>query len=165
MKMFHVISLSLVLILATSNDVRAGDDTPLPLPRFVTIKASEANTRTGPSVRYPIRFSYQRASLPVEIIAEVDQWRKIRDKDGDEGWIHHSLLSGRRSVIITGKSLQLLYQDPDSHARPIIRLEPGVIAQLLTCHQLWCKVEVEDEKGWVLREHVFGVYPHENFDD
>lgn len=165
MKVYTNIVTFFLIALGMTNVYGANENGVLPLPRFVTIKASEANTRTGPSVRYPIRFSYQRANLPVEIIAEVDQWRKIRDFDRDEGWIHQSLLSGRRSVIIIGKELQVIFEEPDIHSKPIIRLEPGVIAKLLKCSKLWCYIEAGDEKGWVERVHLWGVYPTERFKD
>lgn len=135
--------------------------TNLPVPRFVTIKASEANIRTGPSQRYPVRWVYQRAWFPVEVTAEFEQWRKIRDMDGDEGWVHESLLSGRRSVFIRGNAIQVLYRFPDPKSFAVIRVKPGVMAGLTKCEKEWCRIDVEGEQGWIERKFLWGVYKDE----
>lgn len=138
--------------------------TNLPIPRFVTIKATEANVRTGPSVRYPVEWVYHRRWLPVEITAEFEQWRKIKDKDGDEGWIHESMLSGRRYVFIKGKEPQILYRLPDHTAHPMVKAEPWVMGELLECRGAWCKVDVTESSGWIERSSLWGIYPDENIE-
>lgn len=135
--------------------------TNLPVPRFVSIKATEANVRTGPSVRYPVLWVYHRRWLPVEVVAEFEQWRKIRDKDGDEGWIHESLLSGRRYVFVTGHEPQIVFRLPDYKAHPMVKLEVGVMGELLECRDSWCKLDVGEEKGWIERKFLWGVYADE----
>lgn len=141
-------------------------DSGLPIPRFVTIKASEANTRTGPSVRYPVVWVYRKKGLPVEIIAEFEQWRKIRDRQGDEGWIHESLLSGSRSVFLTGGAeTHILYRLPDPTSLPLLKAEPGVMASLLECKKAWCRLRIDGEKGWIERQYLWGVYPNEEIEE
>jgi len=134
----------------------------LPVPRFVTLNADEVNLRTGPGLRYPVRVVLKKDGLPVQIIKEFDVWRQIADKDGDEGWVHKSLLSGRRAVIISGPT-QTLLKKPDEGAKPVVKLEPGVIAGLDRCDKEWCYLKVASYKGWLKRENVWGVYPDEKF--
>ena len=117
------------LLAATPATARVGAVTGLPLPRFVSLRANEVNFRTGPGVRYPIEWVFMRAGLPVQVIAEFDTWRKIRDPDGTEGWVHQSMLSGRRHVIVVNQ-VRSLRKAPEPAAPPIARLEPGVILRL-----------------------------------
>ena len=137
---------------------------PLPVPRFVTLAPREVNVRTGPGVRYPIRLVIRREGLPVEVVREFDVWRQVRDRDGDEGWVHKSMLSGRRAVIVL-QSVQTLLRRPEKDARPVVRLEPGVIAALDTCQGDWCQVSVGGYTGWTRRDVLWGVYPDETFKD
>lgn len=132
--------------------------TNLPIPRFVTIKASEANARTGPSIRYPIRWVYERRGLPVEIIAEFEHWRKIQDVNGDGGWVHESLLSGVRNVIIKGKTTQDIHRAADKQSYTVFRAEPGVIAALEHCENGWCQVALDNQEGWIEQGKLWGVY-------
>lgn len=141
---------------ATPAAARVGAVTGLPLPRFVSLRANEVNFRTGPGVRYPIEWVFMRAGLPVQVIAEFDTWRKIRDPDGTEGWVHQSMLSGRRHVIVVNQ-VRSLRKAPEPAAPPIARLEPGVILRLETCRAAWCEVEVAGRRGWLPRTHVWGL--------
>lgn len=137
---------------------------PLPVPRFVTLGPDEVNLRTGPGIRYPIRLVIRKQGLPVEVIREFDVWRQVRDKDGDEGWVHKSMLSGRRSVVVNG-STQVVLRKPDDGARPVVRLEQGVIASLDKCESAWCRLSVGGYTGWIKRDVIWGVYPTEQFKD
>lgn len=140
--------------------------TILPLPRFVSIKSSEANLRTGPNVRYPVRWVFIKKGEPVEITAEFEQWRKVRDKQGDEGWVHESMLSGQRYVILEGRNdtLHRLYRKPSSTSYPVAQFAAGVRAELKACEQDWCKIEAAEIQGWIHKQELWGVYPHEIFD-
>ncbi|MEQ9334762.1 SH3 domain-containing protein [Thalassobaculum sp.] len=133
-----------------------GTETGLPIPRYVTLRAREVNVRAGPGVRYPIDWVYQRPNLPVEVIAEFDTWRKIRDPDGTEGWVHQSMLSGRRTVVVIGGE-HLLRRTPDPAAAPVARLEAGVIGWLDGCRRDWCEIDVGGLDGWIQRAHIWGV--------
>jgi len=132
----------------------------LPVPRFVSLRADEVNLRTGPGERYPIDWVLTRKGLPVEIVEEFEAWRKIRDAQGTEGWVHQRMVTGTRTVIVTG-AVRTLHADPDPAAPAVARAEPGVIAHLLDCRDSWCRVELQGIKGWLKRTEVWGVYPTE----
>jgi SH3-like domain-containing protein len=133
-----------------------------PLPRFVSLRAAKVNLRTGPGVRYPIDWVYQSRHLPVEVTLEFGTWRKIRDVQGTQGWIHESMLSTRRMFIVTGKMRTVRNQD-DSKSRPIAKLENYVIGELKYCPDAtgWCKVSVDKYEGWLRRVEFWGIYPRE----
>ena len=107
----------------------AGRSTGLPVPRFVSLDADRVHLRYGPGREYPVSWVLARKGLPVEIIAEFDTWRKVKLHDGDEGWIHSSLLSSRRTVMIKNDIAELR-RTPDDDARVVLRAEPGVIGEL-----------------------------------
>ncbi|HEV2551414.1 MAG TPA: SH3 domain-containing protein [Stellaceae bacterium] len=132
----------------------------LPVPRFVSLRADEVNLRTGPGERYPIDWVLTRKGLPVEIVEEFEAWRKIRDVQGTEGWVHQRMVTGTRNVVVTG-DVRTLRADPEATAPAVARAEPGVIAHLLVCRDTWCRVELQDMKGWLKRSEVWGVYPTE----
>jgi SH3-like domain-containing protein len=98
---------------------------------------------------------------PVEILAEFEKWRKIRDKSGDEGWVHESMLSGKRYIIITGNKNITAYKKPDEKSSPLFKLEPEVRAKLNKCDKNWCLIEIEKHRGWVQKTHLWGVYNNE----
>ena len=140
-----------------------GEVTGLPLPRFVSLKSSEANMRSGPGLRYPIQWIYRREGLPVEVIAEFDTWRKLRDWEGTEGWMHQSMLSGDRTAMITGSAVFIL-RDPSPNARIVAQLETGVIVDLRSCGGEWCEVAVEGYRGWLDRGELYGLLPGESLE-
>jgi SH3-like domain-containing protein len=131
-----------------------------PLPRFVGLRSKAVNTHVGPGGQYPIEWRYGRQNLPVEIIAEFDTWRQIRDSEGAIGWVHKSLLSGKRHVMVLQKNRKLFHK-PDIKASVVAIAEPGVLGRLLECHQEWCRVDTQGHKGWIKRRFLWGIYPHE----
>ena len=137
----------------------------LPIPRFVSLRATEANMRAGPGEQYPIMWTYRRQGLPLEVTAEYDHWRRVRDWQGAEGWMHSSMLSGRRSIIVTG-DVRPLRADPDPGSGILARIEGNVIGRLLSCAKGadWCQVQVAGVKGWLLRGEMWGVYNEEKYD-
>ena len=145
-------------------------DNDLPVPRFVTIEADEANLRTGPGTQYPIEWVYVRPGLPVEVIGEYDHWRRVRDHEGVVGWLHRRLLSGRRGVVVLGLDEVAMRQRPDDGSQPVARVEPGAQGRLLRCPEAdapagdWCYVEFSDRRGWLRRDQLWGVYPLETFE-
>ncbi len=145
-------------------ETATGASTGLPVPRFVALKSDEVNVRTGPGTRYPILWVYRRDGLPVEIIEEFDLWRKIRDMDGTSGWVHKSMLEGSRRAFVRGKEAQTIRANPEKNARPIIKAEPMVIADVMECEVAWCRVQVSGRKGWIEKALLWGVYPNEVFD-
>ena len=141
--------------------------TPYPVPRYVSIAKNEAYVRTGPGHKFPIKFVYEKRGLPVEIILEYETWRKIRDRDGDGGWVHQSLLSGKRTGIITAahpRDKIVLFNKDNAKSQKMALLEQGVTVALTLCDPRWCKVNAQGYKGWVRRKNIWGVYDSENFD-
>ena len=155
-----IVAVLLVALALGAGGARAADKA-LAVPRFVTLRADEVNLRTGPGERYPIEWVYTRKGLPVEVVAEYDVWRKIRDSQGTEGWVHQRMITGNRSVIVSGGT-QTLMSDPDPKSSVVARAEPGVIAKLLECQGPWCRVEAQDVRGWLKRSELWGVYPDED---
>jgi SH3-like domain-containing protein len=140
----------------------ASDNSGLPLPRFVSLRSDEVNLRAGPGTQYPVSWIYRRQMLPIEVIAEYRDWRKVRDWQGDEGWAHKNMLSGRRSVIIVGDARNLLAEPAPSSA-VVVRAEPGVIGHLIRCPNEgpFCRVRIKNWEGWLDRTAFWGTYPGE----
>lgn len=137
-----------------------GSETKLPIPRFVSLRSSEVNLRTGPGTIYPVEWVFVRRGLPVEVIAEFDVWRKIRDWQGTVGWVHQSMLDGRRTARVTGAERELR-SEPGEAASVVARLAPGVIGRLQECEAAWCKVDAEGYRGWLKRDEFWGTYSDE----
>jgi SH3-like domain-containing protein len=151
-----------------------GKATGLPVPRYVSLKTDRVNLREGPSKDHRTLWVFQRAGLPVEITAEFETWRRIRDAEGTEGWVLHSLLSGRRTALVTsptkgaGQPLPL-YERADERADVVARLQPGVIANVRQCTGAWCRIIVVNPKerdftGFVRQDRLWGVYPNETLE-
>lgn len=141
--------------------IHAGEDDASGLvPHFVSLRASEVNLRTGPGIRYPIDWVYNRPGMPLEVIDEFETWRRIRDWQGTVGWVHQSMLTGQRRALVVGAE-RLLRRAPNETADSVALVEPGVIARLLRCAEDWCKVEVQSLEGWLNKSEIFGVYPDE----
>ena len=139
----------------------APESNGLPLPRFVSLRSDEVNLRTGPGTQYPVSWIYRRQMLPIEIIAEYHDWRKIRDWQGDEGWVHKNMLSGRRSIIVIGSPRNLL-SEPAPSGAVTVRAEAGVIGHLVSCPEgPYCRVQIASHKGWMDRTAFWGTYPGE----
>ncbi len=134
----------------------AAADKNADIPRFGTLRADKVNLRVGPGNQYPIQWVYTRKGLPVEIVGEVDVWRRIRDAEGTEGWVHEHMVTGNRSVVVGGET-RTLRAEPATTAAAVAQAEPGVIAHLLECRGPWCRVEAEGMKGWLQRSEVWGV--------
>ena len=133
-----------------------GRETGLEVPRFVSLSSNKTNVRAGPGRRYPIKWIYKRQNLPVKVIAEFDTWRKIKDHEGIEGWVHQRMLSGRKWVLVIRENT-IIREDQRATARGVAQLETGVIARLLECSVEWCLVEADSYKGWILKAGVWGA--------
>ena len=135
-----------------------------PIPRFASLKADVVNLRIGPGDRYPVEWVYHRKGLPVEIIAQLDQWRRVRDSQGTEGWVHQRLVTATRNVIVKATQ-RVLYTEADTTSAPVAKLDAGVIAHLLECRKEWCRIEAQNAsdtiRGWLNRDEIWGVYPDE----
>lgn len=136
-------------------------DTPSgqPVPRFVTLKFTEVRGRIGPSTSHPVRWDYRRQGLPVQIVAETENWRRVRDPHGEESWMHRRTLSGRRAVHVIEETG--LHTRPDVESPETARAEPGAILWLERCRSGWCRLESDGVRGWVIASHLWGTYAHE----
>ena len=146
---------------------QSGSVTKLPLPRFASLKTDRVNLREGPSKDHATKWVYQRAGLPVEITAEFEIWRRIRDAEGADGWVLHSLLSGRRTALVTptkkGDSSKI-YARPSTDADLAATLQSGVIVNLRKCDGGWCQVDGDGFKGYIEQHKLWGVYPDEKIE-
>ncbi len=133
-----------------------GQVTNLPLPRFVSVKTNEANVRRGPSLTHRIDWIFKRKDMPVEITAEHGHWRRVRDRDGAGGWVHYSLLSGVRTVLVEQDMLPL-HLRPDPATQVTAHLELGVVARIDKCNQEWCRLSAGGYRGWAPKSSVWGV--------
>ena len=161
-----VLALACALILAPRAAIAdpVGPVTKLPLPRFASLKTDRVNLREGPSKDHATKWVYERAGLPVEITAEFEIWRKVRDSEGVEGWVLHSLLSGRRTALVTpnkkGENSKL-YARASASADLAATLQSGVIVNIRNCDGAWCLVDGDGFKGYIEQEKLWGVYPDE----
>ncbi|MDJ0825564.1 MAG: SH3 domain-containing protein [Rhodobacter sp.] len=137
-----------------------GSVTNLPIPRYVSLKASEGNVRRGPSLSHRIDWVFKHRHMPLKVTGEYGHWRRVVDRDGAGGWVHYSLLSGARTVIVERDMLPLLMK-PDAGAPVNARAEIGVVARLDECAGDWCKIRAERHRGWVPRAALWGVAPRE----
>lgn len=147
-----------------AGELATGSRSGLPLPRFVSLKPDRVNVRGGPTLDHEVTWVYTRAGLPVEITAESENWRRIRDWEGAEGWVYHSMLSGRRTALVTAKekdALVPLLAKPDAGAEVIAKLQSGVLGAVKHCTGKWCRIVGAGFDGWVVQERLWGVYPNE----
>ncbi len=151
-----------------STGVWAKDSTPttsgLPVPRYVSLKSDHVNVRAGPTKDNDVAWVYTRSGLPVEITAEFENWRRVRDSEGAEGWVYHSLLSGRRTAVVTMKrkdDLAALHDTADEGSAVNARLQAGVVAQVKKCGAGWCHIAGNGFDGWIEQQRLWGVYADE----
>jgi SH3-like domain-containing protein len=139
----------------------------LPLPRFVSLKAERVNVRRGPSSDHDVAWVFQRKGLPVEIVAEFENWRRIRDSDGAEGWVYQSMLSGRRTALVAPwrkDDVIPLYSGPKTSDGLVAKVKPGVVGTVEKCTGEWCDITAGGYDGWVEQPMLWGVYPGEEID-
>jgi SH3-like domain-containing protein len=143
----------------------------LPLPRFVSLKPGRVNLRVGPGRDYAVTWLFLKSGLPVEIVQEYDNWRRIRDSEGTEGWVYQSLLSGKRTAMTApwqrdkvGAMLNV-YRSPDDTASVVAKVQPGVLGSLKTCNGSYCRVVFSGASGWIRQSDIWGAYPDEKFDN
>ena len=163
--------------IANGSGITHGRETGLPLPRFVSLKFKKVNLRVGPGRKYSIRWLYKKRGLPVEIIQEFDQWRRIRDSEGTTGWVLNSQLSSRRTGIVApwekpkiafGNTVRASLINgkgaASSDSNTVARLQAGLMVTIDECHSQWCVVEAQDTRFWLKQDHIWGVYPGEAID-
>jgi len=165
----NVLALACAMFLApcAASADPVGPVTKLPLPRFASLKTDRVNLREGPSKDHATKWVYERAGLPVEITAEFEIWRKVRDSEGVEGWVLHSLLSGRRTALVTPNKKgedSKLYARASASADLAATLQSGVIVNVRRCDGAWCLVDGDGFKGYIEQEKLWGVYPDEKIE-
>ena len=153
----------LLLLVAAAHDpaTAADSEASLPVPRFVSLHSDKVNLRTGPGRQYPIEWVLTKKDMPVEVIAQFEHWRRIRDWDGTAGWVQEHMVAGKRTVIVSKGAVRPLHQQPDPASAVVARAAPGVVARLLECRGPWCRVETDDISGWMRRSDIWGVFPDE----
>ncbi len=159
-----VASIGMGAAMAASNGNSVGTVTGKPVPRYVSLKHDRVNLREGPSKDHRTAWVFQRTGLPVEIMAESDTWRRIRDSEGAEGWVQQVLLSERRTSIVApwkkGEVL-MLYSKPDLNSAVTAKIQPGVIGNVKLCDGGWCRIFGEGFDGFIQQSNLWGVYPDE----
>jgi SH3-like domain-containing protein len=128
--------------------------------RFASLRAKEVNVRAGPGVRYHVKWVFVRKRLPVMITAEFESWRKIRDSQGAEGWVHRAMLSAARTVIVQTKTMTLR-RSASEESPAVAQLAPGMVARIERCEAQWCEVSVRAYAGWLRREGLWGLRANE----
>jgi SH3-like domain-containing protein len=144
-----------------------GSASGLPVPRYVSLKSDRVNLHEGPSKDHRTIWVFQRAGLPVEITAESETWRRIRDSEGTEGWVLHSLLSGRRTALVAPwkkNDVLFLYSQPNLKSEPLARLQTNVIAGINKCDGGWCRISGDGFDGYIEQPNLWGVYPNEKIE-
>lgn len=177
MRILKGLSFLLIILLAALASASVGPVTGLPLMRFITLKSADTNLRKGPNVKFPISWNYKRKGYPMMLIAEFESWRKLRDHDGAEGWVHENLITGTRNIMVlsnnykTKKPMYLdrnselvIFRYPDENSYPMARVQLGAIGKLKKCQKEWCKVRMDDHIGWALKSNLWGVHADEVLD-
>jgi len=157
-------------LLAGSGPARAVDPmsvgtvTGLPIPRYVSLKPNDTPMREGPSKEHQIKWVFKRDGLPVEITAEFENWRRVRDSEGAEGWVYHSRLQSKRTALVApwSKAATLpLYNAAGDASSLVAKLQPNVLTNVESCTGKWCRVNVDGVRGWMKQDQLWGVYPDE----
>ncbi|MCA6111713.1 hypothetical protein J6497_31790 [Bradyrhizobium sp. CNPSo 4026] len=149
---------------ASASDV--GQTTGLPLPRFASVKAAPANVRLGPGIDYPLKWTFVGQEVPVEITAEFEHWRRIRDWEGQEGWMLGALLSGKKTALVApwhrAKPVSLR-ASPAADAPIVAIVQQNVLVHIDRCDGRWCRVRVKGRRGYIRQTKLWGAYPGEKF--
>ena len=134
-----------------------------PQPYFVSIKVDEAYMREGPSDMHRVKWIYRRKGLPLEVIASFDVWRRVRDMDGEVGWMHTALLTRDRTAVVTAGPAVEVYARDDTTSQVVAQAQAGAIGRLLECSMLACEVEFPGAEGWIARSRLWGIHGGEDY--
>jgi SH3-like domain-containing protein len=155
---------ALPMVAHAAGELTTGSVSGLPVPRFVSLKSDKVNVRGGPNRDQDVRWVYTRAGMPVEITAEFENWRRIRDWEGSEGWVYHSLLSGKRTAVVVPDlkdELVPLYERANPESAVVAKLQAGVQGALQACTGAWCEFRGKGFDGWIRQDRLWGAYPNE----
>ena len=136
----------------------------LPIPRFVSLKTEKVNVRKGPSSDHAVAWVYQAKGLPLEITAEFETWRRVRDAEGSEGWILQNMLAGKRTALVApankGKFVDMM-SEPSIYSAAVAKLATGVIGEIKSCDGTWCRILASGYDGYIDQNLIWGAYPGE----
>ncbi|MBO7556701.1 MAG: hypothetical protein J6T72_04840 [Alphaproteobacteria bacterium] len=164
MKIIYILALlmftSTNFALAEDNET---DDEGSTLPRMVSLRSDHVNARSGPGTRYPIEWIYQQKHAPVEIVSEFELWRKIKDWEGSETWVHKAMLQNQRYTKIIKQGVANIYAKPQDDSKIIAKAENEVIGRIEKCPEQkdFCLIKFSTIEGWVKRNDLYGIYPGE----
>jgi SH3-like domain-containing protein len=151
--MIAVRNLIAALLLLSLPTLAVAENKP---PYWASISAGQARMRTGPGRQFPVVWMYQRAGLPVKVVATYPSWRKVEDPDGTQGWMQANLISDKRTAIVTGE-IRPMRDEPSPAGKIVWRAEPGVVGKITDCAQGWCKFDVGGKLGYIETAHLWGA--------
>jgi len=147
-----------ILILISFFNILLINDTPSSeKDYFLTLKYNRVKVRQGPSFEYPVKFIYKKKYLPIKIIDNKDNFRKITDLKNNNGWIHVSQLSKKKSAINI-HNLSIIFKKPNIYSQPMAKLEKGKMVIVKKCKEDWCKIITNDYKGWIFKNYLWGNF-------
>ncbi len=155
-----------------SNSFASGSFVENFISYYASIKSSEVNVRKGPNTRYPIEWVYKKKGEPVEVIAQFEHWYRIKDFNGDEGWVKSAMLTKKRTGVInvsaskdqsSPKLYAKLYDKPDESSRVIANIEHSKRIEIVQCNKQFCQIKIANLSGWLEKSQVWGVYRNEEF--
>lgn len=148
-------SLALTFVLLAGPAVAADTPSGLPVPRFVSLKFTEVNGRAGPSEQHPVVWQYHLRGLPMQVVAETENWRRVRDPEGELVWMHRRTLDGRRTALVTAETPLLARAESGAAVKAVA--EPGVVVQIRACKGEWRRVAAGDYQGWAPASALWGA--------
>ncbi|ACG76444.1 conserved hypothetical protein [Phenylobacterium zucineum HLK1] len=129
----------------------------LPVPRYISLKFGKVNARAGPGDDHRLLWVYRARGLPVQVVAETSEWRRICDPEGGLAWVHRRVTDGRRSVMNLQPAAAPLLRKPKAGAETVAYLRPKAMASLVRCQKGWCKVKADRATGWVREGALWGT--------
>jgi SH3-like domain-containing protein len=158
-----ILALCLLVANVAASQASAVFNPELPVPRFASLGSDKVYMREGPTYRHPILWVYRRKGLPVEVLAQYDVWRRVKDSDGTVGWVHSSMIAETRTIVVTARSHVPLRRTNDLRSQILALAQPGVVAKLEACATSVCEIETAGTEGWIEKKNIWGVKPGEVF--
>ncbi len=144
---------------AAPASAQAARETPSgqPVPRYVATKFAAVNARGGPGDDFRLLWTYRARGLPLQVIAETSDWRRVCDPDGSVAWVHRRTVAETRSVLRTAARPLPIRSRPSVAAPAPAILAGRSIAALKGCDKGWCRISVDKAQGWVRQGEVWGT--------
>ena len=142
-----------------SEAARASSISGFCVPRYVSLKRDTVNARKGPGTDYDTLWIYRAKGMPVQVVGETLDWRRICDPQGGAVWVHRSMVDGRRTVEALGPALLPILKAPREGSPVQGLLRPRALAGLEACKGAWCRVTVGGVSGWAVASGLWGVTP------